>query len=177
MNTSNNNSNETNNNTINIDTIIEEEEDAPFFTLNGLETNGKVVKVYDGDTVHLLMRVLGTLYRWKCRIMHVDTPELRSKNVIEKEHAIRARDALSELILNKTVRVKCFQFDMYGRVLVELALPSNDTNDNDNDNDNDTIVIHEWLLNKGHARRYEGKKREKWVFNDESTSTVSISSS
>jgi len=171
MNTSNNNSNNSNNSTI----IEEQEEDAPFFTLNGLETNGKVVKVYDGDTVHLLMRVLGTLYRWKCRIMHVDTPELRSKNVIEKEHAMRARDALSELILNKTVRVKCFQFDMYGRVLVELALPSNDTKD---DADNNTmIVIHEWLLEKGHARRYEGKKREKWVFNDESTSTVSISSS
>ena len=61
---------------------------------------------------------------------------------------------------------------MYSRVLVELTLPPIG-----DDNDDTTIVIHEWLLNKVQARRYEGKKREKWVFNDESTSTVSISSS
>ena len=44
---------------------IRDVQDAPFFTLNGMETEAKIVKVYDSDTVHALMEVFGTMYRWK----------------------------------------------------------------------------------------------------------------
>ena len=135
---------------------LEEQTDAPFFTLQGHECIGKIVKVYDADTVHILMEVFGTLYRWKCRIMHVDTPELRTRDENEKKHGYMAKEALSNLILNKTVNVKCFKFDMYGRVLVELTLK--------NEDDSSEIRIHEWLLENGHAHRYEGKTKEKWNF-------------
>ena len=135
---------------------LEEQTDAPFFTLQGHECMGKIVKVYDADTVHILMEVFGTLYRWKCRIMHVDTPELRTKDENEKKHGYMAKEALSNLILDKIVNVKCFKFDMYGRVLVELTLK--------NEDDSSEIRIHEWLLENGHAHRYEGKTKEKWNF-------------
>ena len=102
------------------------------------------------------MEVFGTLYRWKCRIMHIDTPELRTKDENEKKHGYMAKEALSNLILDKIVNVKCFKFDMYGRVLVELTLK--------NDDDSSEIQIHEWLLENGHAHRYEGKTKEKWNF-------------
>ena len=131
--------------------------DAPFFTLEGHESLAKIVKVYDADTVHALIEVLGTVYKWKCRIMHVDTPELRSRDENEKKHAYTAKEALSNLILNKIVKVKCFKFDMYGRVLIELTLMSdNETNED--------IVIHEWLLQNGYANAYEGKTKQKWNF-------------
>ena len=96
--------------------------DAPFFTLNGQECLAKIVKVYDADTVHALIEVLGTVYKWKCRIMHVDTPELRSRDENEKRHGYAAKEALTYLILNKIVKAKRFKFDMYGRVLVELDM-------------------------------------------------------
>ena len=132
---------------------IRDVQDAPFFTLNGMETEAEIVKVYDGDTVHALMEVFGTMYRWKCRIMHVDTPEIRSADAHEKEIAYKARDALSDLVLNKIVRVKCFNFDLYGRVLVELVVPMEEEND---------IVVHDWLLCNGYANRYEGKNKQKF---------------
>ena len=135
---------------------LEEQNDAPYFSLQGHECMGKIVKVYDADTVHILMEVFGTLYRWKCRIMHVDTPELRTKDENEKKHGYIAKEALSNLILDKIVNVKCFKFDMYGRVLVELTLPTS--------TDETPIVIHEWLLDNGYTHRYEGKTKEKWNF-------------
>ena len=131
--------------------------DAPFFTLNGQEGLAKIVKVYDADTVHALIEVLGTVYKWKCRIMHVDTPELRTRDENEKRHGYAAKEALSNLILNRIVKVKCFKFDMYGRVLGELTVISENENEAD-------IVIHEWLLQNGYAHAYEGKTKEKWNF-------------
>ena len=132
--------------------------DAPFFSLNGHCCSGKVVKVTDGDTVHLLMEFSGVVYRWKCRIAHVDTPELHSRDEAEKRHAITVKERLTELILNRVVSVNCLNFDMYGRVLVELTVPSMETNDD--------IVVHEWLLHNGYALPYEGKTKQKWIFND-----------
>ena len=70
---------------------LEEQNDAPYFSLQGHKCMGKIVKVYDADTVHILMEVFGTLYRWKCRIMHVDTPELRTKDENEKKHGYIAK--------------------------------------------------------------------------------------
>ena len=75
--------------------------------LEGMNLKGKVTKVYDGDTVHIVLPVFGGMYRWTCRIEGVDTPEIKSKNESEKEKAVIARNALSELILNKLVKVKC----------------------------------------------------------------------
>jgi endonuclease YncB( thermonuclease family) len=138
----------------NIDELI----DAPFFTLKGRECDGKIVRVTDGDTVHALMDLDGTVYKWKCRIAHVDTPELHSRDETEKRHATNARDRLSELVLGRTVRVKCSSFDMYGRVLVELTVPCTETTEE--------IVVHEWLLQNGLALPYEGKTKQKWVFTD-----------
>ena len=133
---------------------LEVQNDAPYFSLQGHECMGKIVKVYDADTVHILMEFFGTVYKWKCRIMHVDTPELRTIDENEKKHGYIAKEALSNLILDKIVNVKCFKFDMYGRVLVELTLTTEET----------PILIHQWLLDNGYAHRYEGKTKEKWNF-------------
>ena len=56
------------------------------FTLEGVKIPGKVVKVYDGDTVHIVFPVFGKMYKWNCRISRIDTPELRTKNEKEKKY-------------------------------------------------------------------------------------------
>ena len=120
----------------------------PIFSLEGHKSKAKVVYIYDGDTVHLVIEVFNQLFKWKCRIAHVDTPELRTKDLHEKEMGYVARDKLKELMENKIVDVECFEFDKYGRLLVEITVNG--------------IKVHEWLISNGYAKPYEGKTKEKW---------------
>lgn len=124
----------------------------PIFSLKGHKSKAKVVYVYDGDTVHLIIEVFGTLYKWKCRIAHIDTPELKTKDMHEKQMGIDARDKLKVLIENKIVDVECFEFDKYGRLLVEICIQEKGK----------CIKIHEWLLANHLAQPYEGKTKTTW---------------
>lgn len=95
----------------------------PKFTLEGLTATAKCVRCYDADTVHLVFGVPGTdtLYKWNCRLLGIDSAEIRSKNLSEKAYAIKARDYLRGLIMDQIVQVTCEKFDKYGRVLVTIT--------------------------------------------------------
>jgi endonuclease YncB( thermonuclease family) len=120
----------------------------PFFTLKGHKCRAKVVHVYDGDTVHLVFEYLGHVFKWHIRIAHVDTPELRTKNLEEKKKGYETRDKLREYIDGKVVDVSCLDFDKYGRVLAEITYNGK--------------RIDEWLIENGYAKPYEGKTKEAW---------------
>jgi micrococcal nuclease len=121
----------------------------PKFSLDGMTFQAKVVKVYDGDTIQAVFELFGKFYRWSCRISHVDTPELKTKDEEEKKRGYVTRDKLAELILGKIVTLNCGKFDKYGRLLVEIVT-------------DEKIVIHEWLIQGGYAKAYEGGTKEKW---------------
>jgi len=136
--------------------LEEQNADIKYFSLDGYETKAKVVKVYDGDTVHVVFQLFDKYYKWNCRILHVDTPELRTKDLEEKKRGYECRDKLSALILDKIVLLNCSKFDKYGRLLVEMTVPETG------------VKIHEYLISEGLANKYEGKTKEKWDFsNDE----------
>lgn len=120
----------------------------PFFTLKGHSCRAKVVHVYDGDTVHLVFEYLGHLFKWHARIAHVDTPELRTKNLEEKKLGYETRDKLIEFINGKVVDVLCLDFDKYGRVLAEITYNG--------------VRVDQWLIDNGLAKSYEGKTKEAW---------------
>ena len=111
----------------------------PEFTLNGLSCWGKIVYVYDGDTVHIVINFNNNLTKFNCRLSGIDTKEMKSTNLNDKELAIKARnfllskitdDNLNNLMKNnikdlcskskKLVWVNCLEFDKYGRLLVEI---------------------------------------------------------
>lgn len=117
------------------------------FTLEGVKIPGKVVKVYDGDTVHIVFPVFGKMYKWNCRISRIDTPELRTKNEKEKKYGYMVKDILLKRILNKVVNVECGDFDKYGRLLVEI-----------NDGEN----ISDWLISNRYAFEYDGGTKQNW---------------
>lgn len=82
----------------------------------------KCVKVYDGDTFHI-----GTIIpppygatRFCCRLLGVDTPELRSKDNAEKALAREARDIVRSEILHKVVSIRISGHDKYGRLLARI---------------------------------------------------------
>jgi micrococcal nuclease len=136
--------------------LEEQNADIKYFSLDGYETKAKVVKVYDGDTVHVVFQMFDKYYKWNCRILHVDTPELRTKDLEEKKRGYECREKLSALILDKIVLLNCSKFDKYGRLLVEITVPETG------------VKIHEYLISEGLANKYEGKTKEKWDFsNDE----------
>jgi len=113
---------------------------------------GKVVKVYDGDTIHMVCPILNALdvndpdkfltSRFKVRLNNLDTPELRTKNLIEKKYGYEARDVLKEKILNRVVELRNVGYDKYGRILADV-------------NDDDTNLA-DWLVDQGLAVHYDG---------------------
>ena len=115
-------------------------------SLENQEVIGKVVSVYDGDTIKVVFLLADKLYKWNCRLDGVDTPELRTRNDLEKELGYRVRDKLREKILNKIVKIKCGEFDKYGRILVKVYKKN--------------IDINQWMIDQGHGYPYYGGKKK-----------------
>lgn len=95
-------------------------EDVQKFSFKGIRTLAYVSKVYDGDTVTVIFKYKGQKIKTSCRLLGIDTPELKSQNPDEKQMAIKLRDILANKILNKIKYVVFHDFDKYGRPLVEL---------------------------------------------------------
>lgn len=108
----------------------------------------KVIKVYDADTITIASRigfVDRKYYRFSVRLARIDCPELRTKNQTEKEYAIKAREALEKLILNKYVSLQVIKTDKYGRLLAEVCFENKSINN--------------WLLHNHLAVEYDGGKK------------------
>ncbi len=109
-------------------------------------TYGKVLKVYDGDTVTVAARVHGGLYKWSIRIRGIDTPEMNSSDGVEKHKAQLAQQALQQRLMpfsvGKIVYFEDVKYDKYGRILATLY----------HDGEN----IGNWLIGEGHAKEYNG---------------------
>ena len=142
-------------------------------SFKGQEKIGKVVSVYDGDSIKIVFPLINdmsnTLYKWNCRLINIDTPEIRTRNLKEKEFGLKIRDILRDKILNKVVTIKCHDFDKFGRLLVEVFVKEIDmstinkiTSVFSNKKNNNLISINEWLIKNNYARVYTGGKREPW---------------
>lgn len=86
----------------------------------------KVVKCYDGDTIHCVFKFDGDYKRFVIRMYGYSSPEIRTSDKKEKELALKARDKLSNIILDKIVYLECNKFDKYGRILGIIKLNKND---------------------------------------------------
>lgn len=127
-------------------------------TLEGQEFMAKIVYIYDGDTMHVVFKVFGEYYRWNCRIMGVDTPELRTKNEQEKVHGYKVRDELRQHFGDKIVKIKCSEFDKYGRLLIDIYVPSDVPNPKNN------LMLSNWLIDNKYAYAYDGGTKQSWNF-------------
>ena len=121
------------------------------FSFEGLERQSRVVKVYDGDTITILFRFNKQYYKTSCRILGIDTPELRTKNLKEKAAGYKAKDFLSGFILDKIILIKFGKFDKYGRPLIEGFLDNGQS-------------ISNLMISSGHAKPYFGGKKTEWNF-------------
>lgn len=125
--------------------------ETPLFSLKNRTFDAKIVYIYDGDTMHCVFKVFGDYYRWNCRICGVDTPEIRTKNKEEKEKGIKLRDELRTRLQDKIVTIKCYEFDKYGRLLIDVYM-------------DDGGLLSQWLIKNQYGYAYHGGTKK--VVND-----------
>ena len=119
------------------------------FTFKGKKMKCKVVSVYDGDTMRVVFPLNKKMYKWNCRLLGIDTPELRTKNKHEKELAIIAKENLIKLVLNNVIEIHCSGWDKYGRLLV-TPITKKEGN------------ICNWMIKNKYAREYNGGTKRSW---------------
>lgn len=170
-----NKSNNSNNNL----SLIESSYEISEYSLANTSMEGKVVYVYDGDTVHIVFSINNKLIKYNCRLLGIDSPEICPKNVPDKvkreleiASAIKSRNyliaqvtgiepandltkkSIKELCAKsrKLVHVKCYDFDKYGRLLVEIFL-----------NANETTSINKHMVAKKLAVEYDGGTKKEFT--------------
>lgn len=83
-----------------------------------------ITKVYDGDTLTADIDLGFKMWakKIKLRLLGIDTPEIRTKDLEEKALAIKARDRVRELCLDKEVIVTSHGKGKYGRWLATVHM-------------------------------------------------------
>jgi len=114
--------------------------------------------VYDGDTFSFIFIYNDDILKYRCRCNGYDSPEMKPSlnnpnRDYEKELAHKAKDRFIELLEKhptKIIRVKCSEFDKYGRILVDIW------------NMVDEKSINDIMIEEGHGKVYDGGKKDKW---------------
>jgi endonuclease YncB( thermonuclease family) len=151
---------------------------SPFFTLAGTKTIGRLVDVYDGDTVTCIFPIFGDNYfKFNLRLIGIDTDELKNLDAVAKSKAQEARhkilitccenynlnqdchrDEIQKYLNdNETyVWIECFQFDKYGRILANVYQKDKDKNKDISL----SLSLSDVLLNANLAYKYDGGKKQ-----------------
>ena len=106
---------------------------------------GRVIKCYDADTITIASKLPyndSPLYRLSVRLNGIDAPEIKGKNEEEKEVAKQARNFVTNLILNKYVRLENVESEKYGRILADVYIGD--------------VHINELLIKERYAVKYDG---------------------
>jgi endonuclease YncB( thermonuclease family) len=127
-------------------------ENTPTYSLTGKRCKGKILKVYDGDTVWVALPIPNDVYKYKARLFGYDSPEMRPSKEDEKhdeivQSAIGAKKRLQELICeNELMDVELLEFDKYGRILIKLY-------------GKDGHCINDQMVQEGFGKPYFGGKK------------------
>lgn len=107
--------------------------------------NAKVLRVVDGDTVEALIDLgFRTHHKGMVRLYGIDTPEIRTRDLEEKERGYKAKDRLTELLEACDYQIVLIShgLDKYGRALGTLKNPEG-------------VDLNQQLLLEGFAEPYE----------------------
>lgn len=131
----------------------------PIFSLKGLITDAKLLSNYDGDTGDIIFIYNQQLMRMKARFLGYDTceikPLLKDPNRDEKKKkALEAKERLWHLCTtnNEIIKIKCHEFDKYGRLLITAF----NSITNDNNYDDFDLSINAQMIREGHGYSYNG---------------------
>ena len=113
--------------------------------------NVAVTRVVDGDTVDVDIDLgFGMTYKkQRVRMMGIDTPESRTRNLEEKFYGKASKAHLTQLIENaKKIQLVSHDKGKFGRILGELFDPDN------------VVSINQQMIDDYHAVPYFGQSKE-----------------
>lgn len=110
----------------------------------------EVIKVVDGDTIDIVIDLGFSIFtKQRIRLAGIDTPESITKDIIEKQFGLEAKEALTKWLGNqKTLKIVTTKDDKYGRM---LGVIFGDT----------SIPINDTLISCGYAWKYNGDAKRK----------------
>ena len=127
------------------------------FSMEGERYLARVVEVYDGDTIRVVIFRRNEKQQHRVRMLGYDSPEKKPRlnatnRDAEKVAALAARDILIAKISNprQLVTLECRGFDKYGRLL-GVVIHKNGTN------------INEWMIKHGYGVKYGGGTKAAFV--------------
>ena len=139
--------------------------DYPLFSLNGHIYLAKLLSNYDGDTGDILFSYLNNIMRMKARFFGYDTPEIKPSlndpnRDEKKKKAKEAKERLWNLCTNnndnqRLIKIKCYEFDKYGRILIVAVNEDIDISNMDDKNLFE-ISINNQMIKEGHGYEYYG---------------------
>lgn len=107
------------------------------------EYKAEIYKVVDGDTIKAKVDLGFSIFHdTTFRLLGINTSEMNSKDVADKERAKLATKRLSEMVLGKVLTIKTTKDkkDKYGRYLVSILLENK--------------IVNDILLEEGLAEKY-----------------------
>lgn len=124
--------------------------------------NAKLIRVVDGDTVWAHVDLGFDI--WKkvnIRLYGIDTPETRTRDLVEKRAGFVAKARLMVLLEqgNNEFVLVSKEVDKYGRALGELYNGLHEVHVHEGETRPISISINQVLLNEGLAKPYNGGKR------------------
>tara|TARA_R100000231_G_scaffold129716_1_gene101187 strand:- start:30 stop:374 length:345 start_codon:yes stop_codon:yes gene_type:complete len=108
----------------------------------------EILRVVDGDTVDVRMDLgFNVWHKCRVRLMGINAPESRTRNLEEKARGLAAKDWLKNILesAESDIEMQSHGVGKYGRVLGELF-----TKDGN---------INKLMVKEGHAELYDGGKR------------------
>ena len=110
----------------------------------------KVTRVVDGDTVDVDIDLgFGMSYRkQRVRMMGIDTPESRTRNLEEKFYGKASKAHLVEKLKNQKVKLVSHDKGKFGRILGELFIGDN------------PVSVNQQMIDEFHAVPYFGQSKD-----------------
>jgi len=116
----------------------------------------KLTRVVDGDTIDVNLDLgFNVWHKARVRMLGIDTPEKRTRNLEEKVLGLASTARLKELLKGKIVEIECSkEKGKFGRVLGIVWTI---------DKEGNRINCNNQLIEEGHARPYFGGKKVPWL--------------
>ena len=112
--------------------------------------NVEVTRVVDGDTVDVDIDLgFGMIYKkQRVRMMGIDTPESRTRNLEEKYYGKLSKAHLQKILSEGNIQLKSHDKGKFGRILGELFIGDS------------VYSINQQMIDEHHAVPYFGQSKE-----------------
>ena len=112
--------------------------------------NVKVTRVVDGDTVDVDIDLgFGMVYKkQRVRMMGIDTPESRTRDLEEKFYGLASKQHLVKMLEGQTVQLQSYDKGKFGRILGELFIGDS------------AFSVNQQMIKDCHAVPYFGQSKE-----------------